>query len=354
MTRGSMQEFLQELPKAELHVHLEGTLEADLKIRLAERNGHPLARRTADDIRSSYVYHDLPSFLALYYEGVEVLRTEEDFRDLCYAYLKKVSGQNVLYSELFFDAQLHTRRGIAFSTVIRGINAGQDEAERDFGIRSSLILCFIREMSAESADETLTQAEPYLAEPAQSRIIGVGLDSDEKGNPPAKFAAVFARARALGLHLTMHCDLDQINTHEHIRQALEDLGSERIDHGLNVLERPELIALAREKGTTFTLCPSPNDVIRPGRGREDIRAMLAAGLKITINSDDPGYMQSVYMTESFHKAQQAANLTRDELIGISRNAFNAAWIPQTERAGYLDTLNRFAATHRLDAAQDNT
>ncbi|MBS1071901.1 adenosine deaminase [Gluconobacter cerinus] len=343
-----MQEFLEKLPKAELHVHLEGTLEADLKIKLAERNNHPLRSSSAEEIRQGYVYHDLPSFLTLYYEGVELLQTEQDFHDLCYDYLKKVAQQNVLYTEMFFDPQLHTRRGIALGTVIRGFNAAQEEAEKDFGIRSHLIMCFIREMSADSADETFTQALPYLERPGRSRIIGVGLDSDEKGNPPAKFAKTFARARALGLHLTMHCDLDQQNTHEHIRQALQDLGSERLDHGLNVLEKPELIAMARDKGVTFTLCPSPNDVIRPGRSRQDIRDMLAAGLKITINSDDPGYMQSVYMTESFAKAQSAADLTRHELIQISRNAFQAAWISDDERALYLDALETFARNHRVE------
>ena len=347
MSAVSMQEFLEKLPKAELHVHLEGTLEADLKIRLAERNNHPLKSSTAEDIRQGYVYHDLPSFLALYYEGVELLQTEQDFHDLCYAYLAKVAQQNVLYTEMFFDPQLHIRRGLDFGTVIRGFNAAQEDAERDFGIRSRLILCFIREMSAESADETFTQALPYLERPDRSRIIGVGLDSDEKGNPPAKFAKTFARAKAMGLHLTMHCDLDQENTHEHIRQALQDLGSERLDHGLNVLEKPELITMAREKGVTFTICPSPNDVIRPGRSRQDIRNMLAAGLKITINSDDPGYMQSVYMTESLAKAQAAADLTPEELIQISRNAFEAAWISDAERETYLAALQDFAQTYRV-------
>lgn len=329
--------FIEALPKAELHVHLEGTLEPALKIVLARRNGHAIQSMTEDDIRAGYVFDDLPSFLALYYEGVELLQTEQDFYDLCYAYLNKVASQNVLYTEMFFDPQLHTRRGIAFETVIKGISRARADAQRDFGIRSQLIMCFIREMSAESADETFTQALPYLSE-----IIGVGLDSDEKGNPPAKFAHVFRRAREAGLHVTMHCDIDQQNTHEHIRQALEDVGSERLDHGLNVLEKPELLQQARERHIPFTVCPFPNMAIRPGSNEKDIRALLDAGLTITINSDDPGYMQSVYMNEAMKMARDGAALTPEELVTISRNAFNAAWIGAEERRAYLDRLDTFA------------
>ncbi|MBL7232189.1 adenosine deaminase [Komagataeibacter oboediens] len=329
--------FIEALPKAELHVHLEGTLEPGLKIILARRNGHPLQDMTEDDIRASYGFHDLPSFLALYYEGVELLHTEQDFYDLCHAYLKKAASQNVLYSEMFFDPQLHTRRGIAFETVISGLNRARKDAQRDFGIRSQLVMCFIREMSAQSAEETFTQAQPYLSD-----IVGVGLDSDEKGNPPAKFANVFKRARDAGLHVTMHCDIDQENTHEHIRQALEDLGSERLDHGLNILEKPDLLRQARERHIPFTVCPFPNMAIRPSSNEKDIRALLDAGLTITINSDDPGYMQGVYMTEAMKMARDGAHLTPDELLTISRNAFNAAWIGEEERQTYLDRLDDFA------------
>ncbi|GAN86437.1 adenosine deaminase [Komagataeibacter intermedius] len=329
--------FIEALPKAELHVHLEGTLEPGLKIILARRNGHPLQDATEDDIRAGYGFHDLPSFLALYYEGVELLHTEQDFYDLCHAYLKKAASQNVLYSEMFFDPQLHTRRGIAFETVISGLNRARKDAQRDFGIRSQLVMCFIREMSAQSAEETFTQALPHLSD-----IVGVGLDSDEKGNPPAKFANVFKRARDAGLHVTMHCDIDQENTHEHIRQALEDLGSERLDHGLNILEKPDLLRQARERHIPFTVCPFPNMAIRPNSNEKDIRALLDAGLTITINSDDPGYMQGVYMTEAMKMARDGAHLTPDELLAISRNAFRAAWIGEKERRIYLDRLDDFA------------
>ena len=341
---GSIAAFIDALPKAELHVHLEGTLEASLKMDLARRNDHPLKESSEEAIRAGYIYHDLLSFLSLYYEGVELLLTENDFYDLCYQYLRKSASQNVLYTEMFYDPQLHTRRGIPFATVITGITRAREAAERDFGIRSQLIMCFVREMSAESADETFTQALPYLDD-----IVGVGLDSYETGNPPAKFAQVFARARAAGLHLTMHCDLDQENTHEHIRQALDDLASERIDHGLNVLDRPELIARARERDIVFTICPSPNDVIRPGCGRRDLRGMLDAGLRITINSDDPGYMNSAYMTECLRSAQETADLTRAELLAISRNAFASAWISDAERSHYLEALDRFAALQAEEA-----
>ncbi|MCE2574429.1 adenosine deaminase [Komagataeibacter sp. FNDCR2] len=335
--------FLEALPKAELHVHLEGTLEPALKIILARRNGHPLQNMTEDEIRAGYQFHDLPSFLALYYEGVDLLQTEQDFHDLCYAYLKKVAAQNVLYTEMFFDPQLHTRRGIAFETVINGITRARKAAEGEFGIRSQLVMCFIREMSAESAEETFTQALPHLSE-----IVGVGLDSDEKGNPPAKFANVFRRAREAGLHVTMHCDIDQENTHEHIRQALEDLGSERLDHGLNILEKPELMAQARARHIPFTVCPFPNMVIRPGSNEKDIRALLDAGMTITINSDDPGYMHSVYMTEALKLARDGADLTAQEVVTLSRNAFNAAWIGEEERRTYLSRLDDFVRQEGLE------
>ncbi len=211
-----MSSFIDKLPKAELHVHLEGTLEPELSFALATRNGVPLSYDTPQALIAAYDFHDLPSFLAIYYKAMEVLVTEQDFFDLSWAYLQKARGQNVLYCEMFFDPQAHTRRGVAFATVIGGIRRAQQQALAELGIESQLILCFLRDHSAESALATLQAALPY-----QDWIVGVGLDSDEKDNPPRKFAEVFRRARAQGYQLTMHCDVHQADTHEHIRQVLD-------------------------------------------------------------------------------------------------------------------------------------
>ena len=340
-----MQDFIAAMPKAELHVHLEGTLEPEMKFVLAERNGVTLPYKTADEMRDGYVYHDLPSFLRVFYEGRMVLIEEIDFYDLCYAYLQKAASQNVLYAEMFFDPQQHTERGVAFDTVIRGLTRARVDAERNLGIRSQLIMCFLREQSAESAMDVLLSALPYKAD-----IVGVGLDSDEKDNPPEKFADVFRRARQEGFRLTAHCDVDQENTHAHIRQALTDIGVDRIDHGVNVLEDPELVALARTQGMTFTFCPFANEVVRPGRGQEPIRQMLDMGLKVTLNSDDPAYMKGFYISENLQLAQSAAGLTATDLLSMSLNAFEAAWISPPEREGYLIALDRFAREWNVTAA----
>jgi adenosine deaminase len=331
--------FISAMPKSEHHVHLEGTLEADMKFALARRNKVALPYADAAALRRSYQFHDLPSFLAVYYEGGRVLIQEQDFYDLCTAYLTRAAAQNVLYAEMFFDPQQHTRRGIAFATFIGGFARAQADARRNLGIDSQLIMCFMRDLSADSAMETLQQALPF-----KQHIVGVGLDSDEKNNPPIKFAAVFARARAEGFRLTMHCDINQLDTHEHIRQAIEDIGVERIDHGGNIIERPALAALARRRGIGFTVCPCYGGWLKqPGGGRRNIvRGMLDQGLKVTVNSDDPAYFRSNYVAEAFAIAQGDASLTKPELIEIARHGFDIAWITHAQRARYLTRLDRFA------------
>lgn len=333
-----MKSFIAAMPKAELHVHLEGTLEAEMKFVLAERNNVTLPYANVEEMKAGYIYHDLPSFLQVFYEGAKVLFTEQDFFDLCYAYLKKAASQKVLYSEMFFDPQQHTDRGVPIATVIDGLYRATQEAEVDFGIKSKLILCFVRELSAESALATIKSALPHA-----HKLIGLGLDSDENGNPPIKFAESFRIARDAGLHLTAHCDLDQPNTHEHIRQALEDIKVERIDHGANILQDEKLIAIAKDKGMYFTVCPFANEVCRPGDKQQILRSMLDLGLKATVNSDDPAYMLGYYINENFDIAQREAGLSAAEMIQLSRNAFNAAWISEDERAAYLGKLDAFAS-----------
>ena len=338
-------EFIRELPKAELHVHIEGTLEAEMKFDLASRNGIALPHGTPEDMRATYIFNDLPSFLAVYNEGLHLLIEEADFRDVCYSYLTKVSSQGVRYSEIFFDPQHHTRRGVAFGTVIEGLKRGCREAEEAFGIRSQLIMCVDRGFSAEFAMQTLLDALPYKRD-----IVGLGLDWDEKGNPPAKFKAVYERAREEGFRLTLHCDVDQENSVAHIGQALLDLKVDRIDHGLNVMDDAALIETAKRRGIVFTLCPFANESVRPGRGQAGLRDMLDAGLTITINSDDPGYMGSNYIAENMELAQTGAQLSRHELLTIARNAFATAWLPEDQRASFLDEIHRFSIDEGLVGA----
>ena len=248
-----MKEFIEKMPKAELHVHLEGTLEPEHIFRLAQRNNIELDYSTPEEVIAAYDFHDLPSFLTIYYAAMNVLRTEQDFYELAYQYFQKVAAENVVYVEPFFDPQAHTSRGVAFETIIRGIERAQADAQKNLGVESNLIMCFLRDMSAESAMEHLEMSLPF-----KSGIVGVGLDSDEKDNPPSKFAQVFARAREEGYRLTMHCDVNQKDIVEHIRECLDMIGVDRIDHGVNCLEDETLIRDIVEREIGLTVCPVSN------------------------------------------------------------------------------------------------
>jgi adenosine deaminase len=330
-------DFIAGLPKAELHLHIEGTLEPELKFELARRNGVDLPYATVEDMRAGYDYDDLSSFLARYYEGMSALISEADFHDLAMAYLRRAASQNVRYAEIFFDPQAHTSRGVAFDLVINGLHRALIDAESELGIRAQLILCFLRDFQAEYAMATLLESLPY-----REWIVGVGLDSDERGNPPAKFAAVFARARQEGYRLTMHCDVDQPESTEHIRQCLEVIGVERIDHGVNVLEDPALVATIRERGIGLTVCPISNRWVSGSMKAEALRQMLDLGLRVTINSDDPAYFPG-YVEENLRAVTEALDLTRAELVQLERNAFEVSWLPAATREGYLAELDRYAA-----------
>ena len=319
------------MPKAELHVHLEGTLERAQRLEFAERNGIELpASDTA-------VFTDLTSFLAAYYPNMTVLQTERDFFDLAYAYLTKAASQGVRHTEMFFDPQAHTSRGIPFSTVITGYHEAVVTAERDLDISAQLILCILRDHSVESAMETLEESLRY-----KHWIVGIGLDSDERDNPPSKFALVFAKARAEGYLLTMHCDVDQANSIEHIRQAIEDIGVDRIDHGTNILEDPRLVALARERGIGLTSCPLSNAVVSDSGKAPELVELLRAGVKITVNSDDPPYFGG-YVTENLLALAATTDLTRAEFVQLQRNAFEISWIAAPHRDAHLAALDAYAA-----------
>jgi len=330
--------FIEGLPKAELHLHIEGTLEPELKFALAERNGLELPYASVEEARAAYDFNDLTSFLVGYYEGMSVLLTEADFFDLAMAYFRKARSQNVVYAEIFFDPQGHTSRGVAFDTIIDGFQRARREAEASLGIRSELIMCFLRDMSAASALETLEQSLPH-----KDGIIGVGLDSDERGNPPTKFKEVFARARDEGYRLTMHCDVDQENSVDHIWQCLNEIGVERIDHGVNALEDDALIEEIKSRGLGLTVCPISNGYVTDGLKSDEVKRMLDRGVRVTINSDDPAYFLA-YVNENLVALQEAANLTRDEMVQLAKNGFMISWLPDDEKARYLNAVDAYAAT----------
>ncbi|HXQ95289.1 MAG TPA: adenosine deaminase [Candidatus Acidoferrales bacterium] len=329
--------FIEGMPKAELHVHLEGTLEAELKVELAARNGVRLPYGSVDEVRAAYEFDDLSSFLGVYYEGMSVLLTEQDFYDLAMAYFRKARSQNVVYAEVFFDPQAHASRGIGFDTVVDGLLRARRDAEASLGLRSQLIMCFLRDMSASSAGETLERSLPY-----RDGIVGVGLDSDERGNPPIKFRDVFAHARAEGFHLTMHCDVDQENSVEHIWQCLNDIGVERIDHGVNAVEDAVLVDEIIRRGLGLTVCPISNSHVTDGLKADEIGRLLALGVRVTVNSDDPAYFPG-YMNENLLALQDAASLTRAEVIRIMKNAFSISWLPEDDRESYLRAVDAYAA-----------
>jgi len=325
----SIDRFIHDLPKCELHVHIEGTLEPDLKFRLAARNHIALPFRDEAEMRASYAFHDLPSFLALYYGGMEVLLKEPDFYDLGMAYLTKARAQNVLYAEIFFDPQAHTSRGVSFDTVIRGLRRAQMDAEQQLGVRSQLILCFLRDWSAEYAMATLLESLPY-----KEWIVGVGLDSDEKGHPPRKFAKVFQRAREEGYLLTMHCDVNQEDSVAHIWECLDLIGVSRIDHGCNALEDPALCKALADRKLGLTICPISNAFVTDGPQTDVVKRMLELGMRVTINSDDPAYFGG-YLEENLALVERELGLGADGLATLSRNAFEAAWLPRPVKDGYL-------------------
>jgi adenosine deaminase len=330
--------FIEGLRKAELHVHIEGTLEPELKFALAERNGLELPYGSAGEMRAAYDFDDLSSFLAVYYEGMSVLLTESDFFDLAMAYFRKARSQNVVYAEVFFDPQAHTSRGVAFETFMEGFQRARREAEASLGIRTQLIMCFLRDMSADSALETLERSLPY-----KDRIIGVGLDSDERGNPPVKFKDVFGRARDAGYRLTMHCDVDQENSVDHIWQCLNDIGVERIDHGVNAVEDDALIEEINRRGLGLTVCPISNSYVTDGPKAAEFKRLLDRGVRVTVNSDDPAYFTG-YMNENVLTLQEAAQLTRDEIVRVAKNGFEISWLAEDEKERHHEAIEAYAAS----------
>jgi adenine deaminase len=314
-----MHDFITALPKAELHLHVEGTLEPELMFALARRNGIALPHASVDALRAAYDFRDLQSFLDLYYQGAGVLQTRQDFYDMTAAYFRKAASQNVRHAEIFFDPQTHTHRGIAFETVIGGIHDAQTDALRELGVTSKLILCFLRHLDEDDAMRTLDEALPY-----RDRLVAVGLDSSERGHPPSKFARVFAKAREAGLQAVAHAGEE--GPPEYVWEALDVLHVRRIDHGVRCLEDPKLVDRLVAEQIPLTVCPLSNIRLRVFDTMRDhpLREMLARGLKVTINSDDPAYFGG-YVNDNYIAAADALGLTREELEQLSRNSFEASF-----------------------------
>jgi adenosine deaminase len=333
-----LETFIRGIPKAELHVHIEGTLEPELMFTLARRNGIALPWMGVEELRKAYQFHNLQSFLDIYYKGTDVLHHVQDFYDLTWAYFERAARDNVRHVELFFDPQTHTRRDVPFETVMTGIHGAQVDAEKRLGISSRLILCFLRHLSEESAVETLHLAVPFLP-----WIGGVGLDSSETGNPPSKFREVFAEAREERFAVVAHAGEE--GPPEYIREALDDLGAQRIDHGVRCLEDDALVErLARER-VPLTVCPLSNVKLRvfPNLEQHNLKKLMERGLTVTINSDDPAYFGG-YVGDNYVAAARSLGLTRDDIVELAKNSFVASFLPEADKQRHLAAIDEFAAS----------
>ena len=322
------------LPKAELHIHIEGSLEPELMFTLARRNNVRLAYPDVDALRHAYAFTNLQDFLVLYYQGMSVLLREVDFYDLAMAYFRKAASQNVRYVEFFFDPQGHTARGVAFDTVVAGLTRAQADAEAQLGLRSRMIMCFLRHLDEADAERTLDQALKH-----KDKIIGIGLDSSEVGHPPSKFKTVFRRARDEGFLLVAHAGEE--GPPQYVWEAIDVLGIDRIDHGNRALEDAALVKRLANDGLALTVCPLSNLRLCGVKDMKDhpLRRMMDAGLKVTINSDDPAYFGG-YMNENFSSIGAALGLSAAELTEIARNGFAASFMPDVDKQRSLDAFDR--------------
>ena len=329
-------ELLRAMPKAELHVHIEGTLEPEMIFALARRNGVKLPYGSVAELRQAYAFSDLQSFLDIYYAGASVLLQEQDFYDMAQAYLAKAAADNVVRAEIFFDPQTHTARGVSIETVLNGLHRACQEAPGRWGVSADLILCFLRHLSEEEAFATLEAALPW-----RNHFIGVGLDSSEVGHPPAKFARVFERARALGLHVVAHAGEE--GPPQYIHEALDVLRAERIDHGVQAIHDPELMRRLAAEGIPLTVCPLSNLKLRvfPELSQHNLPALLQAGLCVTINSDDPAYFGG-YVNDNYLQLFAATGLEARQAVQLARNSIEASFAPAADKVRWLDRLMQVA------------
>jgi adenosine deaminase len=325
------------MPKAELHVHIEGTLEPELAFALAERNGVRLPYPSVDALRAAYEFQDLQSFLDIYYSGASVLLHEQDFYDLAHAYLRRAAADHVVHAEIFFDPQTHTARGVPFEVVLDGLERALRDGLRELGVSSRLILCFLRHLSEADAFATLEQALPHL-----DRIHGVGLDSSERGHPPSKFERVFARCRELGLPCVAHAGEE--GPPAYIWEALDLLQVRRIDHGVRALEDERLVERLREERIALTVCPLSNVKLRvfPDMRRHNLKALLDAGLAVTVNSDDPAYFGG-YVNENIRAVQDALDLSAADWHRIARTSFEASFVDERTCGRWIADLDAYFA-----------
>ena len=325
---------LAQLPKAELHVHIEGTFEPELIFEIAQRNGIDPGYASVEALRDAYRFTDLQSFLNVYYAGMGVLRTERDYHDLASAYLGRAAAQGVRHAEIFFDPQAHTGRGIPFATVVAGLTSALEAARVRLNISAHLILCFLRDLPVESAMATLEAAIPY-----RNRIVAVGLDSAELGNPPAKFAAVFDRARAEGFLTVAHAGEE--GPPEYVWEALDLLRVARVDHGVRSLEDPQLVERLRRQRIPLTVCPFSNVKLHvvSDLAHHPLKRMLDAGLIVTVNSDDPAYFGG-YVTDNLVGVAQTLRLSERELVALAKNSFEASFIDDAKKRAHLDEIDR--------------
>ncbi|MBX9645392.1 MAG: adenosine deaminase [Novosphingobium sp.] len=336
MPNPSRAQLIDRLPKAELHLHIEGSLEPELLFALAERNGVKIPFDSVEAVRAAYDFSNLQDFLDIYYQGMSVLLTEQDFFDLTWAYLERARADNVRHVEIFFDPQGHTTRGVAFETALNGIEGALKAGEAELGISHRLIMCFLRHLSEEEAFATLEQAMPHL-----KRIHGVGLDSSELGHPPAKFARVFATARELGLHVTAHAGEE--GPPDYVHEALDLLEVERIDHGNRALEDAALVQRIADEGLTLTVCPLSNLKLCVIKDIADspVKRMLGLGLKATINSDDPAYFGG-YIGANFHAVAEALDLSEAEVVRLAENSFTGSFLPIADQIAHLAEIAEVA------------
>jgi adenine deaminase len=331
-----MESFIRALPKAELHIHIEGSLEPELVFALAAKHKVALPYASVDALRRAYDFHNLQSFLDIYYAGADVLRDEDDFHAMTWAYLQRAHADGVVHAEIFFDPQTHTQRGIAFGTMLDGITRALAGAKREFGITSRLILCFLRHLSADDAMCTLQEALPY-----RSAIAGVGLDSSEVGHPPSKFTDVFAAARNAGFRAVAHAGEE--GPPSYIREALDLLHVERIDHGVRCEGDDVLCRRLVDERIPLTVCPLSNVrlAVFPRMEQHNLKRLLDRGLCVTVNSDDPAYFGG-YIVANYVAAQRALGLTREDIATLARNSFAASFLSEADKARWIAKIDGFA------------
>ena len=329
-------ELIRALPKAELHVHIEGTFEPELMFSIAQRNQIDIPYKSVEEVKQAYNFHNLQSFLDIYYAGANVLIHEQDFYDLAWAYFEKCAEDNVVHTEMFFDPQTHTDRGIAFEVVLNGLQRACDDAKAKLGITSRLIMCFLRHLSEEAAFKTLEQAIPF-----KDQIIGVGLDSSEVGHPPSKFERVFAKAREEGFLIVAHAGEE--GPAEYVWEALDLLKVNRIDHGVRSEEDPKLMARLIAEKMPLTVCPLSNLklCVVDDMADHNIRRLLQQGVHVTVNSDDPSYFGG-YMNDNFIAIAESLDLTADELKTLAINSFEASFISDEEKLKWTNEIKRLS------------